>query len=120
MIAIVWIKLGTIPVTELVPPPLKPGTEDVIVPAVSVIAKENKTLLVVPSAKTIQLTAAANLHPYVVRVAPTTDIEGRSAATMMAKLDVKRIATIVPDYAYGRDSTGLFEVYLKPYFLEGI
>ena len=45
------------------------------------IAKENKTLLVVPGAKTIQLTDAANLHPYVVRVAPTTDIEGRSAAT---------------------------------------
>jgi branched-chain amino acid transport system substrate-binding protein len=82
-------------------------------PAVSVIAKENKTLLVVPGAKTIQLTDAANLHPYVVRVAPTTDIEGRSAATMMAKLDVKRIATIVPDYAYGRDIVGSFSAYLK-------
>ncbi|MFL5282091.1 MAG: ABC transporter substrate-binding protein [Rhodopila sp.] len=82
-------------------------------PAVSVIAKENKILLIVPGAKTIQLTDAHNIHPYVVRVAPTTDIEGRSAATMMAKLPVKRIATIVPDYAYGRDIVASFSAFLK-------
>jgi len=82
-------------------------------PAVSVIAKENKTLLVVPGAKTIQLTDAQNIHPYVVRVAPTTDIEGRSAATMMAKMPVKRIATIVPDYAYGRYIVASFSAFLR-------
>ena len=82
-------------------------------PAVSVIAKENKILLVVPTAKTIQLTDAAHLHPYVIRTASTTDIEGGTAATIMSKWDVKRIATIAPDYAYGRDIMTAFAVLLK-------
>ena len=72
-------------------------------PAVSTIARENKVLMVAPTAKTIQLTDAANIHPYIFRVASTTDIEGRTAASLMAKWDVKRVATIAPDYAYGRD-----------------
>jgi len=82
-------------------------------PAVSTIAKENKTLLIAPTAKTIQLTSPQNLHPYIYRVASTTDIEGRTAATIMAKWDVKRVATIAPDYAYGRDIMEAFTVLLK-------
>src|SRR3954469_10984988 len=45
-------------------------------PAVSTIAKENKIVFVAPMAKTTQLTDAAHLHPYVNRIASTTDIEG--------------------------------------------
>lgn len=82
-------------------------------PAVSTIAKENKVLLVAPTAKTVQLTSKANLHPYIFRVASTTDIEGRTAATIMAQWDVKRVATIAPDYAYGRDIMDAFAVLLK-------
>lgn len=82
-------------------------------PAVSTIAKENKVLMIAPTAKTIQLTSPANLHPYIFRVASTTDIEGRTAATLMAKWDVKRVATIAPDYAYGRDIMEAFSVLLK-------
>lgn len=82
-------------------------------PAVSTIAKENKVLMIAPTAKTIQLTSPANLHPYIFRVASTTDIEGRTAATIMAKWDVKRVATIAPDYAYGRDIMEAFSVLLK-------
>ena len=78
-------------------------------PAVSTIAKENKIVFVAPMAKTIQLTDAAHLHPYVNRIASTTDIEGRAAAVILAKwAEVKKVATIAPDYAYGRDVMSAF------------
>ena len=54
-------------------------------PAVSPVAKENKIVFVVPVVKTDQLTAPANLHPYVFRTATNTTIEGRTAAEIMAK-----------------------------------
>jgi branched-chain amino acid transport system substrate-binding protein len=82
-------------------------------PAVSTIAKENKTLMVAPTAKTVQLTSKANLHPYIFRTASTTDIEGRTAATIVAQWNVKRVATIAPDYAYGRDIMDAFATLLK-------
>src|ERR1043166_7879492 len=49
-------------------------------PAVSTVAKENKIVFIAPTSKTILLTAPANLHPYIFRVASNTDIEGRSGA----------------------------------------
>jgi branched-chain amino acid transport system substrate-binding protein len=83
-------------------------------PAVSTIAKENKVVFVAPTAKTMLLTAPQNLHPYLFRVASNTLIEGRAAAGIMAKWqDVKRVATIAPDYAYGRDAVAAFVEYLK-------
>jgi branched-chain amino acid transport system substrate-binding protein len=83
-------------------------------PAVSTIAKENKIVFVAPMAKTIQLTDAAHLHPYVNRIASTTDIEGRAAAVILAKwAEVKKVATIAPDYAYGRDVMSAFIDRLK-------
>lgn len=83
-------------------------------PAVSTIAKENKVVFVAPVAKTVQLTAPANLHPYVFRIASNTDIEGHTAAALMAKWkDVKSIATIAPDYSYGRDAVAAFTARLK-------
>src|SRR6266404_5786724 len=82
-------------------------------PAVSVVAKENKIVFIAPIPKTDQLTAADKLHPYVFRVASTTTIEGRSAAEIVAKWPVKRIATISPDYAYGQDVTKTFVEHLK-------
>jgi branched-chain amino acid transport system substrate-binding protein len=82
-------------------------------PAVSVVAKENKTVFIAPIPKTDQLTAPDKLHPYVFRVASTTTIEGRTAAELVAKWNVKRVATISPDYAYGQDVTKSFVEYLK-------
>jgi branched-chain amino acid transport system substrate-binding protein len=74
-------------------------------PAVSTVAKENKIVFVAPTAKTTRLTDAANLHPYIFKIASNTDVEGLAGATLMAKFqDVKSVATIAPDYAYGRDS----------------
>ena len=77
-------------------------------PAVSPVAKENKIVFVVPVVKTDQLTTPANLHPYVFRTATTTTIEGRTAAEIMAKWQVKRVATMSPDYAFGQDLTRAF------------
>jgi len=83
-------------------------------PAVSPIAKENKVVFIAPITKTDQLTAPANLHPYVFRTASTTTTEGRSAAEVMAKwTQVKRVATISYDYAYGQDVTKAFVAHLK-------
>ena len=82
-------------------------------PAVSVVAKENKVVFIAPIPKTDQLTAPDKLHPYVFRVSANTTMEGRSAAEIVAKWAVKRIATISPDYAYGQDVTKSFVEHLK-------
>jgi branched-chain amino acid transport system substrate-binding protein len=83
-------------------------------PAVSTIAKENKIVFIAPTSKTIQLTAPANLHPYIFRLASNTDIDGRTGAAIIAQWkDVKRVATIAPDYAYGRDAVGAFVDFIK-------
>src|SRR5277367_644888 len=83
-------------------------------PAVSTVAKENKIVFIAPTAKTVKLTAPEFLHPYVFRVASNTVIEGRTMAATVAKwTDVKTIATIAPDYAYGRDAVAAFTEYLK-------
>src|SRR5580693_3717290 len=83
-------------------------------PAVSTIAKENKIVFIAPTAKTIQLVAPANLHPYIFRLASNTDIDGRTGASIVAAWkDVKRVATIAPDYAYGRDAVGAFVDFIK-------
>src|SRR2546421_9985027 len=82
-------------------------------PAVSVVAKENKIVFIAPIPKTDQLTAPEKLHPYVFRVAANTTVEGRSAAEVVAKWNVKQIATIGPDYAYGQDVTRAFVNWIK-------
>jgi branched-chain amino acid transport system substrate-binding protein len=83
-------------------------------PAVSTIAKENKIVFVAPTSKTIQLTSPANLHPYTFRLASNTDIDGRTGASIIAKwMDVKKVATIAPDYAYGRDAVSAFVDFIK-------
>ncbi|MBX9588041.1 MAG: ABC transporter substrate-binding protein [Hyphomonadaceae bacterium] len=83
-------------------------------PAVSTIAKEEKVILIAPIPKTDQLTAPRNLHPYVFRTGANTTIEGRSSAEIMAKwTNVRKVATIVHDYAYGQDVAKAFVEHLK-------
>jgi branched-chain amino acid transport system substrate-binding protein len=83
-------------------------------PAVSTIAKENRIVFIAPTSKSVQLTSPKNLHPYIFRLASNTDIEGHSAASIIAGWkDVKRVAIIAPDYAYGRDAVRAFTEYLK-------
>lgn len=82
-------------------------------PAVSPVAKENKMVFIVPVVKTDVLLAPANLHPYVFRTATNTTIEGRTAAEIMAKWKIKKVATMSPDYAFGQDVTRAFVEHLK-------
>ena len=83
-------------------------------PAVSTVAKENKIVFIAPTSKTVQLTSPKNLHPYIFRLASNTDIDGSSGGSIIAKWkDVKRVATIAPDYAYGRDAVAAFVAYIK-------
>ena len=82
-------------------------------PAVSPIAKENKIVFIAPVSKPEALMSPQNIHPYIFRTSTTTTIEGRSAAALIAKLDVKRVATISPDYAYGQEVTAAFVAHLK-------
>src|ERR1700752_2059653 len=83
-------------------------------PAVSTIAKENKIVFVAPTSKTVQLTSPKNLHPYIFRLASNTDIDGRTGASIIAGWkQVKRVATIAPDYAYGRDAVAAFVDFIK-------
>jgi len=83
-------------------------------PAVSTIAKENKIVFIAPAAKTVQLTSPQNVHPYIFRLSSNTDIDGSSGAAIIAKWkDVKRVATIAPDYAYGHDAVSAFLAYMK-------
>jgi branched-chain amino acid transport system substrate-binding protein len=83
-------------------------------PAVSTVAKENKIVFIAPTSKSTILTDSAHLHPYIFRVSSNTDVEGLAGATLMARWkDVKTVATIAPDYAYGRDSIAAFIANLK-------
>jgi len=83
-------------------------------PAVSTVAKENKIVFVAPTSKSTILTDEKHIHPYIFRVASNTDVEGLAGATLMARWkEVKKVATIAPDYAYGRDSIAAFIEALK-------
>lgn len=83
-------------------------------PAVSTVAKENKIVFIAPTSKSTILTDEKHIHPYIFRVSSNTDVEGLAGATLMAKWkDVKTVATIAPDYAYGRDSISAFIAALK-------
>jgi branched-chain amino acid transport system substrate-binding protein len=83
-------------------------------PAVSTVAKENKVVFIAPTSKSTILTDAQHIHPYIFRVSSNTDVEGLAGATLMARYkDVKTVATIAPDYAYGRDSIAAFIAALK-------
>ncbi len=83
-------------------------------PAVSTVAKENKIVFVAPTSKSTILTDEKHIHPYIFRISSNTDVEGLAGATLMARWkDVKKVATIAPDYAYGRDSIAAFIAALK-------
>src|SRR5215472_11453208 len=83
-------------------------------PAVSTVAKENKIVFVAPTSKGTILTDEKHIHPYIFRVSSNTDVEGLAGTTLMARWqDVKTVATIAPDYAYGRDAIAAFIAALK-------
>ena len=81
--------------------------------AVSQVAKENEMLTIVPGPKTDRLTAPDQLHPFIFRSSANTTTEGRAGAELAMTMKVKRVATIAPDFAYGRDAAGAFVAHLK-------
>ncbi|MGH7046365.1 MAG: ABC transporter substrate-binding protein [Stellaceae bacterium] len=83
-------------------------------PAVSTVAKENKIVFIAPTSETARLTDPQHIHPYVFRATSNTNVEGLASAQLMARWkNVKTVATISPDYAYGRDVTAAFVRDLK-------
>ena len=83
-------------------------------PAVSTVAKENKIVFIAPTSETTRLTDPQHIHPYVFRATSNTDVEGLASAQLMARWkNVKTVATMSPDYAYGRDVTAAFVRDLK-------
>lgn len=80
---------------------------------VSAVAKELKTVFLALAPKSDRLTAPAVLHPYIFRLSANTTTESRTAASIVARWKVKRIATIAPDFAYGRDSVEVFIAQIK-------
>lgn len=81
--------------------------------AVSQVAKENEIVTIVPAPKTDRLTAPDQLHPYIFRASGNTTTEGRAAAEIVVSMKVKRVATIAPDFAYGRDAVAAFVNHLR-------
>jgi branched-chain amino acid transport system substrate-binding protein len=80
--------------------------------AVSEVAKEHKTLLLVSIAKTAALTEDKG-HRYVFRSTSNSLIEGRAAAILMAQQPFKRYAVTGPDYEYGHRIAEDFVAQLK-------
>ena len=80
--------------------------------AVSEVAKEHKTLLLVSIAKTAALTEDKG-HRYVFRATSNTLIEGRAAAILLAQQPFKRYAVAGPDYEYGHRMVEDFVAHLK-------
>jgi branched-chain amino acid transport system substrate-binding protein len=80
--------------------------------AVSEVAKEHKTILLVAIAKTAALTEDKG-HRYAFRATSNTLIEGRAAAILMAQQPFKRYAIAGPDYEYGHRMTEDFVTHLK-------
>lgn len=81
--------------------------------AVGNLAREHKALVVGGFATTKRLTGEA-WHPYVARANLSTIEIGRVIAEHIRGLpDVKRVATIAPDYEYGRQFTEDFLAALK-------
>src|SRR5438552_3692012 len=80
--------------------------------AVSEVAKEYKTVLLVSIAKTAALTEDKG-HRYAFRSTSNTLIEGRAAAILMAQQPFKRYAIAGPDYEYGHRMGEDFVTQLK-------
>lgn len=81
--------------------------------AVAELARELKTVFLALGPKTDRMTAPDALHPYVFRIAANTTAESRTAAALVARWKVKRLAIIAPDYAYGRDAVAVFIAQIR-------
>lgn len=84
------------------------GTSSGTALAISAVAAEQKVVVAFHTSNSVKLTID-NWHPYMMQLVPHTNIEGRAAAAFLAGQGFSTIATIAPDYAFGRDSWGAFQ-----------
>jgi len=70
--------------------------------AISEVAKQEEVVLFAPVAKTVKLTSE-KLHPYVFQGSANSDVEARAMATVVKKIDAKKICATGFDYAYSHD-----------------
>ena len=80
--------------------------------AISEIAREQEVVVAFHTSNSAAL-STTNGHPFMVQVVPNTTIESRAVAMVMADLGFTDIASIGPDYAYGRDSFSAFQPRLE-------
>lgn len=79
--------------------------------AISAVAEEYGVPVAFHTSNTVALTTT-NFHPYMVQVVPHTTIEARSVARFISTLEIGTLATLGPDYSFGRDSFNAFEPLL--------
>ncbi len=79
--------------------------------ALSAMARDNKTILVLTQAAADELTGV-NFHPYVFSTLSNAMMHSRSGAHLMATKPYKRYMCIGPDYSYGHSSWNSFKAKL--------
>ena len=78
------------------------------------ITRQNKTLVIAATCNSYQLTTEPDLvNPYYVSIVPNTYMEGTSAGALAAKLGVKKVFIVSPNYLFGRSETNAFVAALK-------
>src|SRR5215469_17132133 len=72
----------------------------------SPISRQNKVLYIAATCNSYQLTTEPDLvNPYYVSIVPNTYMEGTSAGALAAKLGVKKVFIVSPNYLFGRSET---------------
>lgn len=80
--------------------------------AIEPVAAKNKTLVFFSTSNDISLTTTG-FTKYAFQVTPNTDMESTAIAQLFKKEGWTKIATISPDYSYGRDTIANFLKMLK-------
>lgn len=79
--------------------------------ALSMMARDNKTILILTQAAADELTGV-DFHPYVFSTLSNAMMHSRSGAHFMATKPYKRYMCIAPDYSYGHSSWNSFKAKL--------
>ncbi len=86
-------------------------TSSGIATALSMMARDNKKILILTQAAADELTGV-DFHPYVFSTLSNAMMHARSGAHLMATKPYKRYMCIAPDYSYGHSSWNSFKTKL--------
>jgi len=82
--------------------------------ATSPVSKQNKVLLIAATCNSYQLTTQPDVvNPDYVSIVPNTYMEGTAAGSLAAKLGLKKIFVVSPNYLFGTSETNAFVAALK-------